>query len=242
MADEQTQTEPTLSPIEQALRDTADDSDMDSAERDDIISEAIDQEMFEANEAVTGPHLSHEQRHVENPHLWIFSAEASLQALLWFNFIITLAYQGFTIVSKVGKGILRSIQSESYVFFSDSYHPYRIQDINLHAPGVASVEWYYDADKKIFIAAPLYENSSDYSPRHFPYLSGEVRYNDLTLHDISDFLNELRWVGNGGAPSPKHILAAWSLYSGIVLLHNKDHLTLQCIMDTGNEETIRIFA
>lgn len=234
MADEQTQTEPTPSPIEQALQDTADNSDMDSDERGDIISEAIDQEIFQ--------HLSHEQRHVENPHLWIFGPEASLQALLWFNFFVNLAYQGYTIVSKVTKGILRSIQSESYVFFTDSCHPYRLQDISLHGPGVAPVEWYYDADKKIFIASTIYENSSDYFPRHFPYLSGEVRYNDLTLHDLTEFLNDLRWVGNGQAPSPKHILAAWSLYSGIVLLHNKDQLTLQCIMDTGNEETIRIFA
>jgi hypothetical protein len=213
------------------------DAFSDSEGRHEAISEALDQDMFDSLEE---PRT--QRAEPPHPHLWIFSTEATLQALLWFNFIVNLALHGYSFVSKVSKGILRSVQSETYVFFHDSSYPYRLQDYQLQGPGIAPIEWYYDADKKLFISANEYETSEEYFPRHFPYLSGEVRYNDLTLHDITEFVNEVRWVSTGSHPSPKHLLAAWTLHSGIVLLNNKEHLTLRCIMDTGNEATIRIFA
>lgn len=227
MADEQPQTHPELTPVEPAQEQEhviQDNSNTD--EHEDAISEA--EEL----------HLSHEQRHVANPYLWIFSAEASLQALHWFNFFMNIVHQGYTIVSKVSKGVLRSMQEQTYVFFLNTAFPYRVQDLTLQGPGVPQIEWYYNADKKLFIAGNMYETSNDYFPRHLPYLSGELRYEDLVLHDLSDFINEVRWVGNGSLPAAKYLLAAWSLQSGIILDQNERKLSLHCIMETGQETNV----
>lgn len=167
------------------------------------------------------------------------SGQAALQALVWANYTMNILSYLYKTLSKVSKGVLRSVQEQLYVFFENTPYPYRYQDIQLQGPGVASIEWYYDADKLLFVAGHMYETSSDYFPRHLPYLSGEIKYDNLVLHDATEFINEIRWVGQGTHPNAKYLLAAWSLQSGIVLT-NTEHLSLHCIMESGEEKIIKL--
>jgi hypothetical protein len=127
-----------------------------------------------------------------------------------------------------------------YVFFQNSNYPYRSQEITLAGPGIAPIDWYYNADKMLFVSYPVYNTSSLYETHHLEWLSGQVRYNDLVLYDITEFLQQVRWAGSA-RPSPARVLAAWSLHSGIVL-NATEGLTLQVISEDGSESSLRLHA
>jgi hypothetical protein len=152
-----------------------------------------------------------------------------------WSFVSTVS----SFVGTVGKGVVRSLQPETYVFFEGSTHPYSLRDLNLRAPGVAPIAWYYDAKKHEFLSSRLFENSSHYHTHHLDYLASEIKYNDLVLYDISDFIDSVRWAGEEQetAPSAECLLAAWSLDSGVVLQKTQS-LFLSVINGEGN--TVRI--
>jgi hypothetical protein len=156
---------------------------------------------------------------------------------IFFSWNVVSAISSF--VGTVSKGIIRSLQPEMYVFFEGSTHPYSLCDLKLHSPGVAPIAWYYDAKKREFLSARLFENSSHYHTHHIEYLTTEIKYNDLVLYDISDFVDTVRWAGEEqeSAPSAEFLLAAWSLESGIVL-QKSSSLFLSVINTEGN--TVRI--
>lgn len=137
-------------------------------------------------------------------------------------------------LGNVLKHVSHAFEPEVYVFFKDSFYPYRLADCRLNQPGIAEVEWYYDDDRKLFFkpSADQRENT------HFPYLSVEIKYNDLTLYNISDFVESMRWSAEDTPPSADHILGIWMMKKGIVL--SKTHLSLSIINEEGNVETISL--
>lgn len=161
-----------------------------------------------------------------------------VQALLFLNTVWTWLSYAAEKTQIVTKGVVRSLQSKTYVFFKDSHYPYRLQDYATSGPGVAPVEWYYDADKKLFVSSNLYNTNTDAITHHFEWLSGEIKYNGLVLYDVSDFLEDAKWAGVT-QPSPARILAGWSLHSGIVL-HFMEGLTLHTINEDGTESILQL--
>ncbi len=164
--------------------------------------------------------------------------QCGIQALFFLHTVWTWLSYAAEKTHVVGKGVVRSLQSKTYVFFKDSNYPYRLQDFTTSGPGVAPVDWYYDADTKLFTASNLYTTNTAAIARHFEWLSGEIRYNGLVLYDISDFLEDAKWAGVT-RPSPARILAAWSLHSGIVLQF-VEGLTLQTINEDGTESVLQL--
>lgn len=163
-----------------------------------------------------------------------------IQALLWIQVLwnaLSYASEKTTVVTK---SVLRAVQPKLYVFFEGSSYPYRLQDYTLAGPGIAPVEWFYNADTKVFVDSRIYNSSLEYPTQHFEWLSGEIKYNNLVLHDISDFLEEIRWAGRQ-KPSCSRVLAAWSLSSGIVL-NPKEALTLHTINQDGSESVLQVNA
>jgi hypothetical protein len=163
-----------------------------------------------------------------------------IQAFFWLQMVWQLLnYLGSkTIV--VTKSVVRGLQPKLFVFFQGSRYPYRLQNYTLAGPGVAPVDWIYDADNKVFLSSQVYNSTTDYTTHHFPWLSGEIKYNDLVLYDISDFLEDIKWAGTT-RPTPSHVLAAWSLDSGIVL-NEKEGLTLHTITEDGSEVNVSLTA
>jgi hypothetical protein len=138
----------------------------------------------------------------------------------------------------VGRGVQRSFQDDVYVFFKDSVHPYFVKDVQLNVSGTPEVEWYYNSKTHTFISANLYNTSETYHTHHVPFLTAEVKYDDLTLYDISEFVNSVRWAGeNEAMPSVSHLISAWSLSSGIVLKRSPQ-MKLSVINTDGNETAI----
>jgi hypothetical protein len=164
-----------------------------------------------------------------------------IQSMVYLFRFLTVSTQFLQFVwlllGNVGHGIKRSFQEEIYIFFKDSSYPYSVNDVKFNQSGVPEIEWYYNATKNTFLTARLYTNSQTYHTHHIPFLTAEVKYNDLTLYDISDFINSVRWAGEEGEPMPDVdvLLSAWSLSSGIVLKRS-EQMNL-CVINTDGNET-----
>lgn len=194
-------------------------------------------------------HHQEEQEHstqglqVPNEESWQIPPEWGVRALILLNYTTTfISYVG-SFIWKLGRGIVKSFQPETYVFFTDSDVPYNRNELNLDAPGVAQIAWYYDASKHIFISTRLFNTSEHIHVHHLPYLSAEIKYNDLVLQDLTDFIERVRWAGDldQGPPSASVLLGAWSLQTGIIL-QKSESLRLIVINEEGNEQTISLRA
>jgi hypothetical protein len=166
-----------------------------------------------------------------------FSTLALLYAIQCLRLAFLLLNTGYTVTKRVSKGLIRSLQEEVYVFFANTPYAYRMQDTVLTGPGVPPVQWYYKASTKQFISGALYNATDDYVFHHLPYLSAEIKYNNLNLYDISEFLEGIRWAGEQ-APTPAVLLSVWSLTSGVVL--NTNGFSLAVISEQGQEQTIAL--
>lgn len=169
---------------------------------------------------------------------WAAVRSFSIQTLLWVQFFWTLLYQAGSVTQTVSREVIRSFQSHLYVFFQGSPYPYRVQDYTLSGPGVPPIEWYYDADKKLFLSSSVYNTTTEYEAHHFEWLCGQIKYNDLLLQDISEYLQQAKWAGTS-RPSASVLVSAWSLHSGIVL-HLSEGLRLHTINQDASESAIPI--
>lgn len=159
-----------------------------------------------------------------------------LHALLWLQVLWTLVSRVATTTRTVSLSVVRSLQTQLYVFFQGSSYPYRAQTTTLAGPGIAPIEWYYNADTKTFLSSTVYNSTNEYETHHLEWLAGEIKYNDLVLYDVSDFLQQMRWAG-AERPSAALVMAAWSIHSGIVL-NFRDGLILKTINEDGTEGSL----
>lgn len=182
-----------------------------------------------------------ELEHPKQESGWEIPPELGVKALAFMNMTWNVLSQVGTFIWSVGKGIWRSIQPENYVFFTGSSYPYNMNDLNLNSPGVAPIAWYYNASRRIFVAGHLHNTSENFRTHHLPFLSAEIKYNDLALYDITEFMEKVRWAGDSEKepPSANILLAVWTLHTGIVL-YSSDSLKLVVIDDEGNEKTFML--
>lgn len=199
-----------------------------------------------------GPHLQPVSRH---QLAWNYTQQFGIQALIWIQYIWNVLSYIATTTQTISVGVMRSLQSQTYVFFQGSNYPYRLQDFSTTGPGVAPVEWYYDADKKVFLSSNLYNTTTEYTAQHLEWLSGQIKYNNLVLYDITEFLQEVKWACNLGPgdaracnlgpgagnskPSAARVLSAWSIHSGIVL-NFVEGITLATINEDGTESILEV--
>jgi hypothetical protein len=166
----------------------------------------------------------------------------TMVALLRF-FMMTVKFlsASWSVAQKTGKAVRNSFRDEQYVFFEGSSFPYKLEDLHLDSPGVPAVEWYYNATTNTFITARLYANSQQFTKHHIPYLAAQIKYNELTLYDISEFVDSVRWAGEEGEvmPNVDHLVSAWTLSSGIVLRRSPT-MVLSVINTDGNDAQISL--
>lgn len=169
--------------------------------------------------------------------------ELYVQSVFYFLRFLTMSGQALAFLwlfcGNVARGIKKTFNEDQYVFFHGSSYPYRLEEIQLHSPGVPEVEWYYNSKTRTFLTSRLYNNSQAYHTHHIPYLTAEVRYNDLDLYDVSEFFNSVRWAGEDSEamPSVDLLLSAWSVSSGIILKRSSQ-MVVVAINTDGNEVRI----
>lgn len=167
---------------------------------------------------------------VQHPYI---TREAVLYYSLQFiNLVWALLESTIKVTKKVSTSVYSGLQEQTYYFFKDSAFPWDSRRVKLHAAGSPHVDWYYNADTKIFR-----REESDGHLHHFPYLTAEIYHGDLALYDITSFTESLKWTGGDAAPSANHVLSAWYLETGI-LLDPSLPLVLRICNEEGEMKTI----
>jgi len=183
------------------------------------------------------PTPSLELTHAPSPPSWTQTlTHVGIQTLLWLQFFWAVLSDVGSVAQTVGTSVLRGLQSKTYIFFQGSSYPLRLHDYTLTGPGVPPVAWYYDADKKIFYSGTVYNTTTEYELHHFEWLAGQIKYNNLTLYDVSDYLQQIKWAGQE-RPSAAIVMAAWALHSGVVLTL-LDGITLFTINEDATETSV----
>jgi hypothetical protein len=165
--------------------------------------------------------------------------QTMMSLLRFFMMTVNFLSASWSVAQKTGKAVRNSFRDEQYVFFEGSSFPYKLEDLHLDSPGVPAVEWYFNATTNTFITARLYANSQHFTKHHIPYLAAQIKYNELTLYDISEFVDSVRWAGEEGEAMPNvdHLVSAWTLSSGIVLRRSPT-MVLSVINTDGNDAQI----
>jgi hypothetical protein len=171
---------------------------------------------------------------------WSISPEYALYALVTFNFLWTVTKSVTEFTYTVGKSVWKTLQPDTYYFFQGYDAAYKASDYTRSGPGVPPVEWLYDSKKKTFMN-PMGSQRS----HHLPWLSAEIKHMNLTLYDITEFVESIRYFHDEGSsatwvPSAEHVLSAWSLESGI-LLDKSGSLVLSVIDENGDGEEIPLY-
>lgn len=136
---------------------------------------------------------------------------------------------------RVGWSVWRSLTPITYVFFEHSFYPWPKTDIVLDSAAAPPIEWFYSPSQKLF-----YQPQCQHHWRHISWLSAQIKHgDDLILQDITEFVNSLHWIGEV-APKPEHILAAWTLETGIVL-NPALPLRIAIITDEGSDEVLHLY-
>jgi len=167
---------------------------------------------------------------------WYLSADYVLPVISFLNLLwaITATVGGFGYT--VGTGVWKSLQPNLYLFYEGYDYPYKATEFKLSGPGIPSIEWFYDSSKKMFTNS---KGSSVVS--RFPWLSAEIKHLDLTLYDITEFIESLRYSSDETKyPSAERVISAWSLESGIVL-DKVGSLTLSIINEDDDTQHIPLY-
>ncbi len=102
--------------------------------------------------------------------------------------------------------------------------------------GLAKISWKYDKHEKVL----TYSNCETFAKKHLPWLSAIIHCNDSHLCNLDDFVSSIQVQTNGQLPSPRMIVACWSLDSNLYFeLHNNVKLTV--ITDMGEEKEYSIW-
>jgi len=209
-------------PVDQTAAEDADDEDDDDDGDDGDDSD----------DEVTQEHVNQVRSYLQARSPWVTQEQLLLYSVRLVNFVWNFIMSSYQVTKKVSYSVYSGFQPEVYYFFKDSTHPWDARRLNLSRAGSPHVDWHYNADTRTFNRA-----ENDGYLRHFPYLTAEIYHGNLALYDITPFTESLKWAGGETAPSANHVLAAWSLETGI-LLDSSLPLVLKVINQEGNESTI----
>jgi hypothetical protein len=140
-----------------------------------------------------------------------------------YNTLYTVYDECVTHTVYIWETLVNAYTTKTHVFFEGIATPYLSSAVNVGAPSSAVPLWHYRADTKTFVEWSLqgmtHQHAQLLQKRELPILSMTVIDGERTLHDLTDFIGPIQVFHSNPEifPSIAHILAAWSLSSGIVL-------------------------
>ena len=137
----------------------------------------------------------------------------------------------YSVSAKTAQRALLLARPQEYVFFSGYTTPYLAGSVNSMGPGVPSIAWTYNLETNILSNCAIEQTKS------LPWLAASIRYNGLSLYSLDDFVCEVKYSSNSGAPSPAVVVGSWSVRTGIIL-DNRVSLELFVITEDGEEKTV----
>lgn len=163
--------------------------------------------------------------------LYLQGVNWRLHALHIYTYSIAALVNTQFVAKKTYVALSNAVTDEEYVFFKNDPVPYSLQKVVYSGPATSDPVWTYNLTKNTFTAA---NRSTRYM--RLPWLSSIIKYNDMKLYSLDEFIDTMRFSEIGATPPDVQILlSAWSLFSGIVLDKNLE-MNLIVINHDGNED------
>ncbi len=120
---------------------------------------------------------------------------------------------------------------KTHIFFQGIASPYSSSTVHTRTRGSATPLWHYRADTKTFVEwSNQFQGMADaeaaLQQTSLPILSMTIVDGEEVIHDLTEFIGPIRVFHSTPKVSPSiaHIIAAWSMSSGIVLHPSNNYL------------------
>jgi len=167
---------------------------------------------------------------------------SSTQGLLFLLGLYNYLDGAFSEVSKFAtklyRGVKETFSPKIYYLFECLPAAYLTTSVNIAASSSAVPDWYYLAETKTFVEWEHFTPISSLmriNSLQLPVLSMEIVEEGAVVYDLTEFIENIKihTLGDEFFPSIAHILAAWSISSGIVL-DNTREFTIRMIDTQAN--------
>lgn len=144
-------------------------------------------------------------------------------------------------LNKTEAGFKYAFFTRWYTFFEGNPTPYLENELAKTSLISAAPEWYYSPDEMLFVQSGLEElkgyaakDLTTRQKRHIPFLSADIQEGDAVHYDLTDFVEQVRWVARSpsSGPTVSQLVAAWSIHSGVIP-DTRRNFTLHWINTSG---------
>jgi hypothetical protein len=153
-------------------------------------------------------------------------------AWAWLPWLYNRVNYLINISNKFVKSINSILHYENeWVFLINKSTPISKQLFNVSHINPIKVKWNASTSPPRFMGATLLTIPLEW--KHISYLSFTVTLSDGPFHDLTDWINDVRWAGIK-QPTPLEIFTLWCCETGSPHCFDLDSATVELVTDDGN--------
>lgn len=135
---------------------------------------------------------------------------------------------------------LKTIQNalkyqNEWIFLVHKSTPISKQFFNISDINPLKIKWNASTNPPRFNGTAFPTSTAPVQWKHLSYLSFTVSLLDRSFHDLTDWINEVRWTGLI-QPTPLEIFTLWCCETGSPLCFDLDGATVELVTDDGTVE------
>lgn len=135
---------------------------------------------------------------------------------------------------------LKTIQNalkyqNEWIFLVHKSTPISKQFFNISDINPLKIKWNASTNPPRFNGTAFPTSTAQVQWKHLSYLSFTVSLLDRSFHDLTDWINEVRWSGLI-QPTPLEIFTLWCCETGSPLCFDLDGATVELVTDDGTVE------
>lgn len=135
---------------------------------------------------------------------------------------------------------LKTIQNalkyqNEWIFLVHKSTPISKQFFNISDINPLKIKWNASTNPPRFNGTAFPTSTAQVQWKHLSYLSFTVSLLDRSFHDLTDWINEVRWTGLI-QPTPLEIFTLWCCETGSPLCFDLDGATVELVTDDGTVE------
>ena len=123
------------------------------------------------------------------------------------------------------------VYQNEWIFLINKSTPISKQLFNISDINSLKIKWNASTNPPRFTGVTFFRNKVQW--KHISYLSFTVTLSDGLLHDLTDWINDVKWSGLV-EPTPLEIFTLWCCETGSPYYFDLDSAIVELITDDGN--------
>jgi hypothetical protein len=153
-------------------------------------------------------------------------------AWAWLPWLYNRVNYLVNISNKFARSINNTLYYENqWIFLVNKSTPIPKQLFNVSDINPIKMKWNASTNPPRFTATTFLTTPPEW--KHISYLSFTVTLSDKSFHDLTDWINDVRWAGFV-QPTPLEIFTLWCCETGSPHCFDLDSATVELVTDDGN--------